>query len=82
MRISQRLLKQYNHTFYVFLFSCIFPCASQALTISQQPIYLQANNTVEPNIMFTIDDSGSMRRYYLSNGQIDLDQMVPEDQRP
>lgn len=82
MRISQRLLKQYNHTFYVFLFSCIFPCASQALTISQQPIYLQANNTVEPNIMFTIDDSGSMRRYYLSNGQIDLDHMVPEDQSP
>ncbi|MDD2342475.1 MAG: PilC/PilY family type IV pilus protein [Tolumonas sp.] len=82
MQISPRLLKQCGHLFYISLFSCIFPCASQAVTISQQPIYLQDSDAVEPNIMFTIDDSGSMRRYYLSNGQIDGDHIVPEDKSP
>lgn len=82
MQTHNQYFKTLTNSFYILIFSSLYPCASQALTISQQPIYLQANNTVEPNIMFTIDDSGSMRRYYLSNGQIDGDHIVPEDQSP
>ena len=82
MRTYHQHLKFFSKTLYLFLFSSLYPCASQALTIAQQPIYLQSSDAVEPNIMFTIDDSASMRRYYLSNGQIDRDHIVPEDQSP
>lgn len=80
MSIHRLPLQVISKSLYLFLFACLYPIASQALTIAQQPIYLQT--AVEPNIMFTIDDSGSMRRYYLPNGQIDGDHIVPEDESP
>ncbi len=44
-------------TFFISSFS------HAALTISQTPLFAQSN--VPPNIMFTLDDSGSMKRDYL-----------------
>ncbi len=65
--------KTYNYaillkkTGYLILSVNLFSAASQAQTIAQQPIYLQNSDAVEPNIMLTLDDSGSMTYPYLSD---------------
>ncbi|MFN2334927.1 MAG: pilus assembly protein, partial [Wenzhouxiangellaceae bacterium] len=42
------------------------PVAAQDLNIAQSPLFVAAN--VEPNVMFTLDDSGSMQWEYMPDG--------------
>lgn len=65
-------LQGMSKAFYLVLFACIYPSASQAVTIAQQPIYLQTSDAVEPNIILTIDDSGSMDFDYLTSDNSEL----------
>lgn len=55
----------YINLFAVTLFMVISHSAA-ADTIANKPLYLENDNAIEPNIMFTIDDSGSMSDTYLS----------------
>ena len=40
--------------------------SAAADTIANKPLYLENDNAIEPNIMFTLDDSGSMEFDYLT----------------
>ena len=44
----------------------LFMSSATAITIADKPLYLEDNQAIEPNIMFTLDDSGSMDFTYLS----------------
>lgn len=55
------------------------PVVDAADTLATKPLYLQSDNAVQPNIMFTLDDSGSMQRFYLSTKQSTNDYIVPDD---
>lgn len=48
---------------------------SSNLTISQTPLLL--GGVVEPNVVFTLDDSGSMRREVMPEGIVFFDQLFP-----
>lgn len=55
------------------LFAGLYTSTAQAAnTIAQQPIYLQASDAVEPNIVLTVDDSGSMDFDYLTSDNSEL----------
>jgi type IV pilus assembly protein PilY1 len=58
------------HSNYINLFAVtllmVFSHSASADTIANKPLYLENDNAIEPNIMFTIDDSGSMSDTYLS----------------
>ena len=53
-------------TMWLAVSSLVAP-AADADVIANKPLYLQSDNAIEPNIMFTIDDSGSMDDTYLTN---------------
>jgi type IV pilus assembly protein PilY1 len=59
-----------SHSNYIKLFAvALFVAVSNSAsadTIATKPLYLENDNAIEPNIMFTIDDSGSMDDDYLS----------------
>jgi len=58
------------HSNYINLFAVtlliVISHSAAADTIANKPLYLENDNAIEPNIMFTIDDSGSMAYKYLS----------------
>lgn len=59
-----------SHSNYINLFAVtlliVISHSAAADTIANKPLYLENDNAIEPNIMFTIDDSGSMSDTYLS----------------
>lgn len=60
-----------SHSNYINLFAItLLMVVSHSLsadTIATKPLYLENDNAIEPNIMFTIDDSGSMSWNYISD---------------
>lgn len=59
-----------SHSNYINLFAVtLLMVVSHSLsadTIANKPLYLENDNAIEPNIMFTIDNSGSMDDDYLT----------------
>jgi len=53
--------------------------SAAADSIAQKPLYLESNTAIEPNIVFTFDNSSSMIRQYLSIKESKTDVYIPED---
>lgn len=58
----------------------VMTAQATADTLASKPLYLQSDNAVQPNIMFTLDDSSSMLRFYLSTKESSDDFLVPDDE--
>lgn len=60
-----------SHSNYMNLFAVtlliVFSNPAAADTIATKPLYLENDNAIEPNIVFTLDDSTSMKEEYLTS---------------
>lgn len=54
--------------------------SAAADSIAQRPLYLESNTAIDPSVMFTLDDSRSMRRLYLATNKDKPDTFVPDDE--
>ena len=66
MRLQTQRICQRLPSWLVFIGILLFSATSHAVTIANRPLYLENDSAIEPNIMFTLDDSGSMDDDYLS----------------
>lgn len=53
-------IKRYRMMTLFIMLSSLFSVTVYGDVLANKPLYLQSDNSIEPNIMFTIDDSGSM----------------------
>ena len=60
-------IKRYRMMTLFIMLSSLFSVTVYGDVLANKPLYLQSDNAIEPNVMLTIDDSGSMTYDYLSS---------------
>ena len=66
IKMNNKKIGSFCYALLAILFSLAASAASADLAISQEPLFL--GKRADPNIMFVLDDSGSMKRSYLPDG--------------